>query len=147
MIRTGLVAVRASADSEGGPAYGSCVACPSERSDRLNIRAAARPDLEGLGFWEDLWGSGSGAPGHQARPPAPTAELTRRLGTERTALRIRWAGVAFALLQALTYYRPIPSRIFPLTLGLIAVLLVGNIGASVAVRRVATLEGARRLAL
>lgn len=39
-------------------------------------------------------------------------------------VRVRWAGVAFGLLQVLTYYLPYPPNLRALALGLVGVLAV-----------------------
>ena len=71
----------------------------------------------------------------------------RALRTEATIVRVRWAGVAFGLFQALTYYRPYPSGILPTALTLLAVLTVGNGLLELWRRRLDTPEAARRYAL
>src|SRR5688500_14794379 len=45
----------------------------------------------------------------------------------RTMSAVRWAGVAFAVVQVLTFYRPYPGETFELALGLVAVLFLGNL--------------------
>ncbi len=74
-------------------------------------------------------------------------ELSRPLRTERTMVRVRWAGVAFGLLQVLTYYLPYPPNIRALALGLVAVLAGGNIAIWAIMRMVITAAGLRRLSL
>lgn len=76
-----------------------------------------------------------------------TAELARLLRAERIMIRIRWCGVAFALIQVLTYYRPYPPGLLQLALGLTALLAVGNIAIWRALPATTTLRRARWLSI
>jgi signal transduction histidine kinase len=60
-------------------------------------------------------------------------------------VRIRWGGVAFGVVQVLTYYIPHPPGALPAALAFVALLAVGNAAVMVVTRRVATLRAARRL--
>lgn len=62
-------------------------------------------------------------------------------------MRIRWAGVAFGLLQIFNFYRPHPEGVMALSLSLIGLLAAGNIAISVLTRRIKTLRGAKSLAV
>ena len=80
-------------------------------------------------------------------PDAVSLALHRALRTERTMLRIRWFGVAFGVLQVLTYYIPHPPGALPAALAFVGLLAAGNVAVTMAVRRVTTLRAARVLAL
>jgi signal transduction histidine kinase len=71
--------------------------------------------------------------------------LVRALRTERTMVRVRWVAVAFACLQVLTYYLPYPPGVLPVAFALVFVLAAGNVVAWAALRRTATVRGARQL--
>ena len=73
------------------------------------------------------------------------AELARLLHAERVMVAARWFGVAFALVQILTYYIPYPAGMLELALFSTAVLALGNVAAWAALRRTHTLKGARHL--
>lgn len=74
-------------------------------------------------------------------------ELSRRLRTERTMVRVRWAGVAFGLLQVLTYYLPYPPSLRILALALVGLLAAGNIAIWALTRATTTVAGLRRLSV
>lgn len=74
-------------------------------------------------------------------------ELSRQLRTERTMARVRWAGVAFGLLQVLTYYLPYPPHVRSLALGLVGVLAGGNVAIWALTRMTKTTVGLRRLSV
>jgi signal transduction histidine kinase len=80
-------------------------------------------------------------------PDGSQAALQRMLRTEGTIVRIRWAAVAFGLLQVFTYYLPHPPAALPAALACVALLAAGNVAVSGAVLRVATPRAARRLGL
>lgn len=65
--------------------------------------------------------------------------------TELTMIRVRWAGVAFGLVQVLTYYRPYPPGILPLALGLVGFLAVANLALWLVARRITTEKGSTYL--
>ncbi len=62
-------------------------------------------------------------------------------------VRVRWAAVAFGLLQVLTYYLPYPPSLRALALGLVAVLAGGNIAIWLIMRIVTTAAGLRQLSV
>jgi signal transduction histidine kinase len=62
-------------------------------------------------------------------------------------IRVRWIGVAFGLVQVLTYYIPYPPGALAAALSCVALLAAGNVAVMVALRRVTTLSSARALAL
>lgn len=61
--------------------------------------------------------------------------------------RVRWGGVAFGLIQVLTYYRPYPPGAMEFGLALVLLLAAGNLAVWATMRRVATLEMAQRVSL
>ena len=69
-------------------------------------------------------------PGAAAPPPARhgavTAHAERLLRSTRTMVRVRWAGLAFAVVQVATFYLPYPDGILPLAIGLVVALALGN---------------------
>ncbi|HYN98040.1 MAG TPA: histidine kinase dimerization/phospho-acceptor domain-containing protein, partial [Actinomycetota bacterium] len=73
------------------------------------------------------------------------AELARLLRAERVMVAARWFGVAFAVVQILTYYIPYPPGMLELALSSTGALAAGNIAAWAALRRTHTLRSARRL--
>ncbi|MGH3665917.1 MAG: histidine kinase dimerization/phospho-acceptor domain-containing protein, partial [Egibacteraceae bacterium] len=70
-----------------------------------------------------------------------------RLRVERTMLRVRWAGVGFAIVQALTFYRPYPPGVLQVALGFVVLLAAGNVAVAVALPRVRDERQASRLSL
>ncbi|MGH2688676.1 MAG: PAS domain-containing sensor histidine kinase [Actinomycetota bacterium] len=74
-------------------------------------------------------------------------ELERLRHTERTMGRIRWAGVAFGVVHALTFYRPYPDGVLPGALVAMALLGAGNVVVWAAARRATDAAGMRRVAL
>ena len=80
-------------------------------------------------------------------PPREATELARTKRTERTMIRVRWAGVIFGLIQSLTYYRPYPKGVLPVALALVAALAAGNTVVWLINQRASTLAAARRLSL
>jgi signal transduction histidine kinase len=79
---------------------------------------------------------------------APTTPpIERLMRPERTMVRVRWAGVAFGLLQVLTFYIPHPPGMLPVALGIVALLAVANTVLWAVGRRVGTVQDARRLSL
>lgn len=74
-------------------------------------------------------------------------EVARRLRTERATVKIRWAAVALAIFQTYTYYLPFPQGVLEVTIALIALLAAGNAAIALSLRRVTTLQGARRISL
>ena len=79
--------------------------------------------------------------------PELSAATHRWRQTEHTMLVIRWVGVAFALVQVLTYYRPYPPGMLVVALALVAALAVGNGAVAWALPRIHTLAAARRLGI
>ncbi|MGH2721199.1 MAG: PAS domain-containing sensor histidine kinase [Actinomycetota bacterium] len=77
----------------------------------------------------------------------PRAEFDRLRRTERTLGRIRWAGVAFGVIHALTFYRPYPDGVLPWALVALALLAAGNAAVGSAARRAADAAGMRQVAL
>jgi signal transduction histidine kinase len=75
-----------------------------------------------------------------------TARMARLARAERTLIRVRWLGVAFALLQVSTYYIPHPPGALPAALALIGLLAVGNAAIQLLAHRVATRRQANVLA-
>ncbi|WP_339121789.1 hybrid sensor histidine kinase/response regulator [Pseudonocardia sp. D17] len=76
-----------------------------------------------------------------------TAELARLVRAERIMVRVRWGGVAFALVQVFTYYLPYPPGLLEAALGLTALLAVGNIALWWAIPSMTTLRRARRVSV
>lgn len=74
-------------------------------------------------------------------------ELARLRRTERTMGRIRWAGVAFGVVHALTFYRPYPDGVLPWALLAMAVLAVGNVIVAVAARHTHDVAGMQRVSV
>ena len=74
-------------------------------------------------------------------------ELERLRYTERTMGRIRWAGVAFGVVHALTFYRPYPDGVLPWALVAMALLAAGNLVVGAAARRAPDAAAMRRVAL
>jgi PAS domain S-box-containing protein len=74
-------------------------------------------------------------------------EVGRRIQTEKATVRIRWAGVAFGLLQIFSFYRPHPNGVMGLSLSPIGLLATGNIVISALTRRTKSLRGAKALAV
>lgn len=66
-------------------------------------------------------------------PAFDTLERVRSI--ERTMITVRWFGVAFALVQALTYYLPYPPGVRTVALGVVAALVTGNVSIQLAHRR------------
>lgn len=77
----------------------------------------------------------------------PRAEFDRLRRTERTMGRIRWAGVAFGVVHALTFYRPYPDGVLPWALVAMALLATGNVVVGAAARRATDAAGMQRVAL
>ena len=65
-----------------------------------------------------------GTPESIASHPGSAAERARRV---RTLSVIRWAGVVFAAVQVLTFYRPYPGNTFKLALGAVTFMAIGNL--------------------
>ncbi|WP_172457581.1 response regulator [Pseudonocardia sp. N23] len=78
---------------------------------------------------------------------AETAELARLVRAERIMVRIRWGGVAFALVQVLTYYLPYPPGLLEAALALTVLLGAGNIAFWRAIPSMTTLRRARRISV
>jgi signal transduction histidine kinase len=73
--------------------------------------------------------------------------LARALRAERAIMRVRWAGVAFGIVQVLTYYIPYPPGMIRWALAFVALLAVGNLVVMLRLRSVLTLQQARRLGI
>jgi PAS domain S-box-containing protein len=73
------------------------------------------------------------------------AELKRLRKTERTMIGVRWAGVVFGFVQALTFYKPYPPGVLTQALTIVGLLGVGNLFVSLAHRRTSDIASARRL--
>lgn len=82
--------------------------------------------------------------GPQARPEL---EAPRQLRTVRNLATVRWVAIVWAAIQVSTYYLPYPRGVFPWAVAAVAVLLVGNTGIWLGLRRAETPEAVRRLAL
>jgi signal transduction histidine kinase/DNA-binding response OmpR family regulator len=78
---------------------------------------------------------------------AETAELARLVRAERIMVRIRWGGVAFALVQVLTYYLPYPPGLLEAALALTVLLGAGNVALWRAIPSMTTLRRARRISV
>ncbi|MBN9108874.1 MAG: response regulator [Pseudonocardia sp.] len=78
---------------------------------------------------------------------AETAELARLVRAERIMVRIRWGGVAFALVQVLTYYLPYPPGLLEAALALTFLLAAGNVAFWRAIPSMTTLRRARRISV
>ncbi|MFR9803184.1 response regulator [Pseudonocardia sp. RS010] len=76
-----------------------------------------------------------------------TAELARLVRAERIMVRVRWGGVAFALVQVLTYYLPYPPGLLEAALGLTVLLALGNVALWRAIPSMTTLRRARRISV
>lgn len=68
------------------------------------------------------------------------------LSAEQVLVSVRWAAVAFTVFLVATYGGPAPPWVAPVGFSLAAVLAVGNAAATLAVRRIETLQGVVRLA-
>lgn len=82
-----------------------------------------------------------------ARTGGPAAELNRLSKTERTMIAVRWAGVAFGLIQTLTFYLPYPPVILSMALGLVALLAVGNVAVMIAHSKIDDVAGRKKLSV
>ena len=82
-----------------------------------------------------------------APPPSDVAELVRLRKTAKTMIGVRWAGTAFGLLQALTFYLPYPPGILPLALALVATLAIGNVAIMFAHAHTSELTTVRKLSV
>lgn len=60
-------------------------------------------------------------------------------------LVVRAVGVVYGVVQVLTFYRPHPPGMLPWALALLVVMAAGNLVVGLAMRRVRTIEAARRL--
>jgi signal transduction histidine kinase len=69
--------------------------------------------------------------------------LDRAVRAERTMVRVRWVGVAFAAVQVATYYLPYPPGVLPVAAWIVAVLAMGNLGVALALRRARDLSYVR----
>jgi GAF domain-containing protein len=74
-------------------------------------------------------------------------EAPRQLRTVRNLATVRWAAIVWAAIQVLTYYLPYPPGVFPWALAAVGVLLVGNTGIWLGLRRASTPAAVSRLAL
>ncbi|HEX2240347.1 MAG TPA: hypothetical protein VHJ82_04325, partial [Actinomycetota bacterium] len=81
------------------------------------------------------------------RSEAEGSELARVLTRERKMTLIRWAGVAFGVLQVETYYIPHPPGTETIALSIVALLAIGNVMLSLFLRGVRDLAAARRLSM
>ena len=77
----------------------------------------------------------------------PEIEVPRQLRTVRNLATVRWAAIVWATIQVSTYYLPYPRGVFPWALAAVGVLLLGNTGIWLGLRRASTAEAVRRLAL
>lgn len=73
--------------------------------------------------------------------------VRRAVRIERTMIRLRWAVVAYAAVQIVTYYRPHPDGKMAQAFAVVAVLAAGNLALHAAARRLTGVAGARRLFL
>jgi PAS domain S-box-containing protein len=98
-----------------------------------------------------MWRTGAAVDIPDMEPQQPrgraTLELKRLRHTERTMGRIRWAGVAFGVVHALTFYRPYPDGVLPWALVAMALLGAGNVAVAASARRATDADGMRRVAL
>ncbi|HWI04053.1 MAG TPA: GAF domain-containing protein, partial [Acidimicrobiales bacterium] len=74
-------------------------------------------------------------------------EAPRQLRTVRTLATVRWIAIVWATIQISTYYLPYPPGVFPWAVVAVGVLLAGNTGIWLALRRAEGAAASRRLAL
>jgi len=73
--------------------------------------------------------------------------MLRLIRAEGTLIRVRWVGVVFAAFQILTYYLPYPPGVVAAAIGLVLLLVAGNVAIRLAVKKVSTPGRAKALAL
>ncbi|CAN5840089.1 hypothetical protein BH20ACT7_BH20ACT7_06020 [soil metagenome] len=71
--------------------------------------------------------------------------LARSRRIERVMQRIRVVGIAFGVVQVLTYYLPYPPGILPAAFGLLGLLAAGTAAVQLALQRITSLRAVRRL--
>ncbi|MGI9120414.1 MAG: hypothetical protein ACR2G7_09910 [Acidimicrobiales bacterium] len=74
-------------------------------------------------------------------------EPSRQLRTVRNLATIRWAAIAWAVVQVVTYYRPYPPGVLAWAVAAVGVLLFGNAGIWITLTRAAGGAATGRLAL